>query len=206
VRENCCGRQERVFRCLKGIDLRVRPIRHRTEPRVRAHVCLCLLACYVDGTCGRRSDPCSSRRSSSRRLARRAPRSHPRSRRPRSRARRPSGARRTGSPSTTFATLLATLGTRCRTSCRMTADPTTARFQQLKDNDPSDPPRSGSVRQTLWPREGGPFGTQVLVARGAQGVRRIHYFSSQRSRNRGMRSGTHTQFWTFRLITANSAV
>jgi hypothetical protein len=35
---------ERAFRCLKGLDLLVRPIRHRVEPRVRAHVLLCMLA------------------------------------------------------------------------------------------------------------------------------------------------------------------
>ena len=39
---------ERVFRCLKGIDLRVRPIHHRTATRVRAHFFLCLLAYYVE--------------------------------------------------------------------------------------------------------------------------------------------------------------
>jgi len=39
---------ERAFRCLKGIDLRVRPIRHRTEEHVRAHVFLCMLAYYVE--------------------------------------------------------------------------------------------------------------------------------------------------------------
>src|SRR5271157_227097 len=39
---------ERVFRCLKGIDLLVRPIRHRTEERVPAHIFLCLLAYYVE--------------------------------------------------------------------------------------------------------------------------------------------------------------
>jgi hypothetical protein len=39
---------ERVFRCLKGIDLRVRPIYHRIAPRVRAHFFLCLLAYYVE--------------------------------------------------------------------------------------------------------------------------------------------------------------
>ena len=39
---------ERAFRCLKGIDLRVRPIRHRTEEHVRAHVFLCVLAYYVE--------------------------------------------------------------------------------------------------------------------------------------------------------------
>ncbi len=40
---------ERAFRCLKGIfDLLVRPIRHRTENRVPAHIFLCMLAFYVE--------------------------------------------------------------------------------------------------------------------------------------------------------------
>ena len=39
---------ERAFRCLKGMDLRVRPIHHRTEERVPAHIFLCLLAYYVE--------------------------------------------------------------------------------------------------------------------------------------------------------------
>jgi transposase len=39
---------ERAFRCLKGLDLLVRPIRHRVEPRVRAHMLLCMLAYYVE--------------------------------------------------------------------------------------------------------------------------------------------------------------
>jgi len=38
---------ERAFRCLKSIDLMVRPIRHRLEVRVRAHIFLCVLAYYV---------------------------------------------------------------------------------------------------------------------------------------------------------------
>jgi hypothetical protein len=39
---------ERAFRCLKGVDLLVRPIHHRTEDHVRAHVFLCMLAYYVE--------------------------------------------------------------------------------------------------------------------------------------------------------------
>src|SRR5207245_2311426 len=39
---------ERAFRALKTIDLKVRPIRHRLEARVRAHIFLCLLAYYVE--------------------------------------------------------------------------------------------------------------------------------------------------------------
>jgi len=39
---------ERAFRTLKGLDLRIRPIHHRNETRVRAHIFLCLLAYYVE--------------------------------------------------------------------------------------------------------------------------------------------------------------
>ena len=42
------GQVEQVFRCFKGVDIRVRPIYHRDDPRVRAHVFLCLLAYYVE--------------------------------------------------------------------------------------------------------------------------------------------------------------
>ena len=38
---------ERGFRALKGIDLQVRPIRHRLETRVKAHIFLSMLALYV---------------------------------------------------------------------------------------------------------------------------------------------------------------
>ena len=38
---------ERGFRTLKGIDLSVRPIRHRLEERVKAHILLSMLAYYV---------------------------------------------------------------------------------------------------------------------------------------------------------------
>jgi len=38
---------ERAFRSFKTVDLMVRPIRHRTEDRVRAHIFLCMLAYYV---------------------------------------------------------------------------------------------------------------------------------------------------------------
>jgi hypothetical protein len=39
---------EHAFRCLKGMELRVRPIHHRTEERVPAHIFLCLLAYFVE--------------------------------------------------------------------------------------------------------------------------------------------------------------
>jgi hypothetical protein len=39
---------ERAFRSFKSVDLTVRPIHHRLEERVRAHVLLCMLAYYVE--------------------------------------------------------------------------------------------------------------------------------------------------------------
>jgi transposase len=39
---------ERAFRSLKSVDLHVRPIHHRLEGRVRAHIFLCMLAYYVE--------------------------------------------------------------------------------------------------------------------------------------------------------------
>ena len=42
------SRVERAFRSAKTVDLKVRPIHHRLEDRVRAHVFLCMLAYYVE--------------------------------------------------------------------------------------------------------------------------------------------------------------
>ena len=39
---------ERAFRCLKTVDLKVRPIHHRLPDRVRSHIFLCMLAYYVE--------------------------------------------------------------------------------------------------------------------------------------------------------------
>ena len=38
---------ERAFRSLKTMDLEIRPIHHRLERRVRAHIFLCMLSYYV---------------------------------------------------------------------------------------------------------------------------------------------------------------
>ncbi len=39
---------ERAFRSMKTVDLKVRPIYHRRERRVRSHLLLCMLAYYVE--------------------------------------------------------------------------------------------------------------------------------------------------------------
>ena len=50
-----CGRSckaltrvERAFRTIKTVNLKGRPMHHRTEARVRAHIFLCTLAWYVE--------------------------------------------------------------------------------------------------------------------------------------------------------------
>jgi len=108
---------ERAFRTLKGIDLRVRPIFHRTPDHVRAHIFLCLLAYYVewhmrqklapllfdDETLAedrRHRDPVTPAESSA--AARRKKRVHQTA---------------DGLPIHSFSTLLTALGTRCRNTC-----------------------------------------------------------------------------------------
>lgn len=39
---------ERAFRCMKTVDLSLRPIYHRNEARIRSHVFICMLAYYVE--------------------------------------------------------------------------------------------------------------------------------------------------------------
>jgi hypothetical protein len=39
---------ERAFRCIKTVDLQVRPVYHRLADRVRAHVFLCMLTYYLE--------------------------------------------------------------------------------------------------------------------------------------------------------------
>ena len=42
------ARVERAFRCMKTVELDIRPVFHWTAPRVRAHVLLCMLAYYLE--------------------------------------------------------------------------------------------------------------------------------------------------------------
>jgi hypothetical protein len=41
------ARVERDFRSIKSDDLDLRPVFHRLEERVKAHVLICMLACYL---------------------------------------------------------------------------------------------------------------------------------------------------------------
>ncbi len=125
---------EQAFRCLKGIDLLVRPIHHRTATRVRAHVLLCLLAYYVEwhlrqvwqpllfedeesAVDRRRSDPMAPARASA---SARQKKTHVTS---------------GGLAVQSFRTLLAHLGTRCRNTCVVAGDPSRTSFSQVTEAD-----------------------------------------------------------------------
>jgi transposase len=126
---------EQAFRCLKGLDLLVRPIHHRTADRVRAHILLCLLAYYVEWHLRQawepllfedeelaverhRRDPVApAHASESARLKKKTHRTSD------------------GLPVQSFRTLLAHLGTRCRNTCVMTADPNQTTFRQVTEAD-----------------------------------------------------------------------
>jgi transposase len=126
---------EQAFRSLKGIDLLVRPIHHRTAERVRAHILLCLLAYYVEWhlrqvwepllfedeelTVDRqRRDPVAPAHASE--SARLKKKTH---------------LTTGGLPVQSFRTLLAHLGTRCRNTCMVTADPERTTFLQVTEAD-----------------------------------------------------------------------
>jgi transposase len=126
---------EQAFRCLKGIDLLVRPIHHRTAARVRAHILLCLLAYYVEwhlhqawesllfedeelAEDRRRRDPVAPACASA--SARRKKKTH---------------TTTGGLPVQSFRTLLAHLGTRCRNTCVVNAAPNETTFRQMTEAD-----------------------------------------------------------------------
>jgi len=127
---------ERVFRCLKGLDLRVRPIFHRVPERVRAHILLCMLAYYVEWHMRRALAPLlfedeeleADRRS--RDPVAPASSSH---------SVKQKKSRKTtsdGFPVHSFDSLLVALGTRCKNRCKISSQPNAPTFDQLTELTP----------------------------------------------------------------------
>jgi len=126
---------ERVFRTFKGLDIRIRPIHHRTEERVRAHIFICLLAYYVewhlrqvlapllfdDETLAldrKQRDPVAPAEPSTAAKTKKVAR-----------------VTENGLPIHSFKTLMAEMGTRCRHRCRVKSDPACPPIFQ--DTDPT---------------------------------------------------------------------
>jgi hypothetical protein len=112
---------ERAFRCMKTVDLQVRPIYHHNDDRIRAHVFLCMLSYYVEWHMRQRLrdvlfDDCD-------REAARASRSTPVAPAPRSAAAKTKDATRVteqGYPVQSFQDLLRDLATLSRNRIRIT--------------------------------------------------------------------------------------
>jgi len=124
---------ERAFRCLKTVDLLVRPIRHREERRVRAHIFLCTLAYYLEWHLRKALAPLLF--DDEMLDADRKRRDPVLPAKPSSSARRKKARRQTddGLPVHSFETLLAEMATRCRHQCRLKSDPHSPPVEQLTE-------------------------------------------------------------------------
>jgi hypothetical protein len=126
---------EQAFRCLKGVDLAVRPIHHRLEPRVRAHVLICVLAYYVEWHLRQAWRPLLF---ADEELDQdRAARDPVAAAEPSESARRKKATHQTatGLPVHSFRTLLAHLGSRSRGTYQVGPDPGGATFARVSELD-----------------------------------------------------------------------
>lgn len=127
---------ERAIRCMKGVDLLVRPIYHRTEDHVRAHIFLCVLAYYVEWHMRKALAPLLfDDEDLDEHRKRRDPVKSPK---PSASAKRKKTIHLTadGLKIHSFQTLLAELATRCRNRCRIKSDQTAPTFYQLTEPTP----------------------------------------------------------------------
>lgn len=128
---------EQLFRTMKGVDLLVRPIRHRNEDRVRAHIFLCMLAYYVKWHMRQALAPLlfvdeelEVRRTTRDPVAPAVP--SPSAQRKKHQRTTPDGA----FPTHSFDTLLAELAMRCRNRCRVNSDASSPAFYQSTPHTP----------------------------------------------------------------------
>jgi len=127
---------EQAFRCLKGIDLLVRPIRHRDPDRVRAHIFLCMLAYYVQWHMRKALAPLLF--IDEELEDNRAKRDPVAPAKPSESVKKKKTLRLTpdGLPIHSFDTLLEELGTRCRNECQLKTDSSAPTFFKLTEPNP----------------------------------------------------------------------
>jgi len=127
---------ERAFRCMKGIDLLVRPIRHRLEDRVRAHIFLCMMAYYVEWHMRKAWAPLlfeDEELDEDKKIRDPVAPAQPSES---ARAKKAIRVTSDGLPVQSFQTLMAHLGTRCKNRCCMKSAPETPSFVQLTEPTP----------------------------------------------------------------------
>jgi transposase len=126
---------ERAFRCLKGLDLLVRPIRHRVELRVRAHILLCMLAYYVEWHMRKALKPLLYEDEELEEQRHRRDPVKPAQASESAQAKKKTHQTAAGWVAHDFRSLLAHLGTRSRVTYQVVAQGSTATFQQLSQPD-----------------------------------------------------------------------
>jgi hypothetical protein len=126
---------ERAFRCIKGVDLRVRPIYHRTEQHVRAHIFLCMLAYYVEWHMREALAPLLFEDEQLAQLRRTRDPVGPAQISETAKEKKAARKSREGFPLHSFKTLLQELATQCRNRCYIPGSPESA-FDMLTDPTP----------------------------------------------------------------------
>jgi hypothetical protein len=111
------GQVEQGFRTLKGLDIRVRPIFHRVEDRVRTHIFLCMLAYYVEWHLRRAWAPLLFEDETLAQDRRRRDPVRPAEASASAQCKKHTRQTVEGLEVQSFPTLLANLGTRCRNTC-----------------------------------------------------------------------------------------
>ena len=127
---------ERAFRTLKGVDLLIRPIRHRTEDRVPAHIFLCLLAYYVEWHLRRAWAPLLFEDEQLPQQRWRRDPILPATGSPSAQAKKLTRQTADGIPVHSFATLMAELASRARVTYELKSDASAPSFQQVPELTP----------------------------------------------------------------------
>jgi transposase len=127
---------ERAFRTLKGVDLLIRPIRHRTEDRVPAHIFLCLLAYYVEWHLRRAWAPLLFEDEQLAPERRRRDPILPATCSPSAQEKKVTRQTADGFPVHSFATLMAELASRARVTYGLKSEESTPSFQQVPEPTP----------------------------------------------------------------------
>jgi transposase len=127
---------ERAFRTLKGMDLLIRPIHHRTEDRVPAHIFLCLLAYYVEWHLRRAWAPLLFEDEQLAELRRQRDPILPASGSPSAQEKKLTRQTADGFPVHSFSTLMAELASRARVTYGLKSEASTPTFQQVPEPTP----------------------------------------------------------------------
>ena len=127
---------EWLIRCMKGVDLLVRLIHHRTEEHVRAHIFLCMLAYYVEFHMRKALAPLLFEDEELDEQRKTRDPIKPAKLSDSAKDKKKTRFTTDGFEVHSFQSLIAELSTRCRNRCRIKSDPDGPKFDQLTELTP----------------------------------------------------------------------